>query len=96
MPIQRRISSAPPPSHRERFAREYRAYLSRFIREQPREYVYTLEQVPIVVDKMVASLANGGAYVGPAIEAAAKACGIPPTQSAIRSYLNQDQLEKTG
>jgi hypothetical protein len=90
MPIQRRISSAPPPTHREKFARAYRETLSKYVREQPHEYAYTLDQVPIVVEKMVTSLANGRASLGPAVNAAARACGIPPTQRAIKQYLTED------
>lgn len=94
MPIQRRISGAPPISHRERFARAYRETLARYVREQPEEYAYTLDQVPIVVDKMIASLAKGHASLGPAVNAAARACGIKPTQTAIKEYLNGGQADR--
>lgn len=91
MAIRKRFSEQRPLSRRELFAQAYRETLSRYVREQPHEYVYGLEQVPAVVDKMVKSLAEGRASLGPAVNAAARACGVKPTQTAIREYLNEAQ-----
>jgi hypothetical protein len=89
MPIVR--PQTKPLSPRERFARAYRETLAKYVRDQPEEYAYNLDQVPIVVDKMIASLSNGRASLGPAVNAAARACGIKPTQKAIKDYLNGGQ-----
>jgi hypothetical protein len=90
MPIRKRANGSAILTPRERFARAYRETLSRYVREQPEEYAYSLDQVPVVVEKMVASLATGRASLGPAVNAAARACGIKPTQTAIRQYLTED------
>jgi hypothetical protein len=96
MPIKRRTNGCAILTPRERFARAYRETLARYVREQPDEYAYTLDQVPIVVEKMVASLSQGRASLGPAVNAAARACGIKATQTAIRAYLNLEPSREDG
>jgi hypothetical protein len=74
-------------ANRERFAEVYAVKLTEAVTRNPGDYFYPVSGVPAVVAKMVPSLAEGKANVGPAIQATARALGIKPTATAIREYL---------
>jgi hypothetical protein len=74
--------------HVAKFRAAYIEKLIGYIRKDPAEYAYLEDKAPIVVDKMIAAFQKGSANNGPASKAAARACGIKPTQAAIREYLN--------
>lgn len=75
-------------TNREWFANEYTKALVKDIQKNPGEYFYGVERVPEVVVKFVPLLAKGEASLGTASRAAARACGIKPTLSAIKTFLN--------
>ena len=72
----------------EKFRQAEAQKLAEAIARHPEEYCYGPDKLQGVVDKMVPSLAEGRAHLGPATKAAARACGIKPTQRAIREYLS--------
>lgn len=75
-------------TNRERFADEYRKALVKDIQKHPDEYLYEVDKVPEIVAKFVPLFATNGANIGTASKAAARACGIRPTLSAIKAFLN--------
>jgi hypothetical protein len=74
-------------TNREKFRAAYLEKLTDQVAKHPEEYLYPVEQVPIVCDKMIASLAIGQASNSPAIKAVCRALGIKSTYSAIKAYL---------
>jgi len=75
-------------TNKERFTQAYDAALRDAVKSNPDEYAYLESEVPGVVAKMVPAFATGNASIGPASRAAARACGIKPTLSAIKTFLN--------
>lgn len=71
----------------DRFRVVYAQKLAEAIACHPEEYYYGPDKIQGVVDKMVSALAEGKANLSSAIKAAARACGIKPTQKAIHEYL---------
>lgn len=74
----------------DRFRAAYIEKLTAAVQKHPDEYHYPTTEVPKVVDKMIPSLKKGGANLGPATKAAARAVGIKPTIGSIRRYLELD------
>jgi hypothetical protein len=72
----------------ERFAAAYTEALTHYVTTKPDDYAYTVDGVPQVVAKMIPAYAKGNASTGPAMKRAAKACGISPTLTAVRAFLN--------
>lgn len=72
----------------ERFTVAYTEALTHYVTTKPDDYDYKVDGVPQVVAKMIPAYATGGASTGPAMKRAAKACGIKPTLTAVREYLN--------
>lgn len=72
----------------KRFREVYAVKLAEAIVRRPADYFYGPEGIPAVIDKMVPSLAQGGANVGPAIKATARALGIKSTIGAIKEFLS--------
>ena len=75
-------------TNRERFAVAYSEALTKCIKKNPEDYMYGADRVPEMVVKFVPALAKGEASLGPASRAAARAVGIKPTVSAIKSFLS--------
>jgi hypothetical protein len=74
--------------NRERFRAAYEAALVKAIEKNPGDYMSTADEVPVLVEKMMASAAHKNANLGPALKAAARAVGIKPTMTAIAEFLN--------
>lgn len=73
--------------HTEKFRAAYIETLTAAVTKCPTFYGYGVDKVPATVDKMLPSLATGGANIGPAVKAAARKLGIKPTMTAIKAYL---------
>lgn len=76
------------PAHMDAF---YEAYLQEFYKgfdKNPSEYGFAREDIPVVAEKMMRSLASGGANLSDNIKKAAKSLGVHPTMGAISAYLN--------
>ena len=73
----------------EKFREAYIEKLTAAVQAHPDEYFYKIDQVPVVVEKMIKALAAGSANIGPAIKAAARKVGIKSTQKAIQEYLKE-------
>lgn len=72
----------------ERFTAAYTEALTHYVTTKPDDYGYKVDGVPKVVAKMVPAYAKGDGNIGPAMKRAAKACGIKPTLTAVRLFLN--------
>lgn len=77
-------------SNIEKFRAAYTETLAAAVEKHPDEYFYPVSEVPRVVEKMIAALKVGQANNGPAIKAAARKCGIKPTQRDIKAFLNAE------
>ncbi len=77
-----------PKTTKEDFRRAFVDAMTRAIAKNPAEYAFGVEHVPEVADRMVDALAKGKACLGPSARAAARACGIRPTLSAIRIFMS--------
>lgn len=90
--------------NQDKFRRIYIDLLISAAREDPEEYGFSsiekrgykhIEEIPIeaekTVDRMIASLKNGGATMGTVLPKVARKLKIPPTLKAIRSYLLEDR-----
>lgn len=78
----------------EKFHAAYFFALSQEVANNPERYSYGPEKIPEVVDRMVQSYTKApGGNIGPAFKKAAKACGIKPTLTAVREWLNADMKE---
>lgn len=74
--------------NRQKFREAYTRHLTKAVQEHPEEYSYGAAGVPKVVEKMVNSIAKGGANLNSrAIKATAKELGIKPTKAALQGYL---------
>ena len=73
--------------NREKFRAAYLVKLTEQHAKHPEEYFYPAEGIPVVVDKMIASLAKGQASNSPAIKAVCRQLGIKSTYTAIKEYL---------
>lgn len=71
-----------------KFRDVYAAKIVEAITRSPGEYFYGPDKASEVAAKMTASLAVGGANLGPASKAAARALGVKPTLRDIKAYLN--------
>lgn len=76
------------PTNVEKFTAAYTEALTYYVKKNPDDYGYTVDGVPKVVAKMIPAYANGTASSGPAMKRAATKCGINPTLSAVRAFLN--------
>ena len=73
---------------REAFRAAYALELARQHHAKPEVYVWPIEELPTVVDKMMTALARGGANIdSPAIKAACKMCKFKPGIQRIRDFL---------
>jgi hypothetical protein len=70
-------------SNKEKFRVAYTAALTYQHGKHPEKYAFPAEELPIVVE----AYARGSGNPGPAVKAAAKALGIPPTLKAVREFL---------
>lgn len=77
-----------PSANVAKFTAAYTEALAHFVVNNPDDYGYTVADVSRVVAKMVPAYANGTASSGPAMKKAAKACGISPSLSAVKAFLN--------
>jgi phytoene/squalene synthetase len=72
------------------FARLYEANLRRAVLEYPTEYVYAVEAVPQVAERMLRAIRAGGYNKDSrAIKATCKELGIKHTYKAIDEYLGR-------
>ncbi len=71
----------------ERFRSAYLVALAHEVETNPDDYLYTVDKVPTVVEKMIPAFAKGEASIGPACKKAARACGIKTTIGAIKTFL---------
>lgn len=70
------------------FVETYRKELSKAIQTYPDKYVYGLEAVPSVVEKMSKAFIRGSFLIdGYAIKQTCKTLGIKVTYKAIASYI---------
>lgn len=75
---------------REVYAVKLGEAIDRYKDDPDQGYDYDKNEIPLVIDKMIPVLAKGGAYIGPALRATAKALGIKPSIGAIRTFLNAE------
>ena len=75
----------------EKFIAAYQARLEAAVQADPEGYSYPMAEVPAVAARMVAAMGRGGANLSAAAKAAARDCGIKPTISGIRAYLEEAQ-----
>lgn len=70
------------------FAAEYHRQLEKAITEHPTEYVYGLDMVPTVVDRMIIAFERGSYNKdGRAIKATCKVLGVKYTYTGINEFL---------
>ena len=75
----------------ETFKQVYTEELTKAVRDNPKEYAWPIENVPVVVDKMMAALVAGTANKdGQAIKATCKRLGIKYTYKGIKEYFAAD------
>lgn len=73
---------------KEAFRAAYALELARQHNAHPETYLWPVENLPAIVDKMMAALERGGANIdSPAIKAACKACKIKPAIGRIQKLL---------
>lgn len=75
-------------SPRGAFRAAYMLHLAKAHNASPETYAWSVEELPAIVDRMVAALARGDANIdSPAIKAACKTCGFKPGIARIRQFL---------
>lgn len=73
----------------EKFREAYVACLTKAVTENPEDYLYKIEHVPLVVEKMIKGiLAGESVHISPGLKATARKLGIKATMTAFREYLN--------
>ena len=77
-------------SNEERFRDFYKQKLRQYVTEKPEEYTWPIEELDVVVDKMIDGMKRGSAHIGPAAKWAAKMCGVIPSVRGIKEFLNAD------
>jgi len=81
-------ATATPKSKLEAFMEVYARALAKAVLEHPEVYVYPVEDVPAVVEKMRPAIAIMNVNIdGYAFKATCKEIGIKHTRKAIRDYL---------
>lgn len=74
----------------EKFKEAYVACLTKVVTENPEDYLYKIEHVPLVVEKMIKCiLAGESVMIGPAMKATARKLKIEATMKAVRAYLSE-------
>lgn len=75
----------------EKFREAYIVHLTRAVTENPEDYLYKIEHVPLVVEKMIKAILAGESFmIGPCMKATARELKIKTTMKAVRGYLNED------
>ncbi len=73
---------------KEAFRAAYAIALAKARNERPESYKWPVEELPAIVDRMMAALERGSANIdSPAIKAACKACKIKPGIARIKALL---------
>lgn len=81
-------------SPKEAFHSAYALHLAKARQEKPDIYVWPVEELPAIVEKMMLALARGGANIdSPAIKAACKMVRIKPGIARIKMFLACDTWE---
>lgn len=72
----------------------YTIYLKRCIQTMPEAYAWSIENLPVVLERMNAALDNGS-YLkdSPAFKLTCKALGIKHTYTAISEYMGHYELK---
>lgn len=74
----------------EKFKEAYIACLTKAVTENPEDYLYKIEHVPLVVEKMIKCiLAGESVMISPAMKATARKLKIEATMKAVRAYLSE-------
>lgn len=72
----------------QKFREVYTRRLTAAIQSFPQEYNYPIEDVPVVVERMINAIKRGGFLASPTVKATAKECGVvPQTAMNIREYV---------
>lgn len=74
-------------TNRERFVETYTLTLGAAMDRNPSDYFFPRDQVGVVAEKMVRSLAEGNALISYAAKSAAKKLGFPGTRKGFMDYL---------
>jgi hypothetical protein len=75
------------------FGAVYRVELERAVKEHPEEYGWPVENVPVVVDRMMAAIrAETFNKDSRAIRATCKAFGLKHTYKALRAWLAEEEV----
>ncbi len=74
-------------TRKEQFALAYAGVLVAAMKRDPSGWMDTPATAPDLARRMTDALARGAANLSPQGKAAAKLCGVHPTQKAIRAWL---------
>ena len=74
------------------FGAVYRVELEKAVKDHPEEYVWPVENVPVVADRMMAAIRAGTFNKDSrAIKATFKAFGLKHTYKALREWLGEEE-----
>lgn len=80
---------------KEAFRSAYMLELAKAHKSNPAAYVWPIEQLPVIVEKMMNALERGGANIdSPAIKAACRVCKFKPSIARIKVFLACDTWEQ--
>jgi hypothetical protein len=70
------------------FRQIYIEELTKEVQKHPTDYGWPIEQVPLVVDKMINAFTHKQADIGPAVKKALIRCGVKPIYRETYKFIN--------